>query len=93
MLQMFQVLVNVITIYGKINIPATLPPIYVREVWDYRNAKDENIIKKRYLTLFLTLDEKVPLLNQTLVNIFRNYIPYKEINSKYWQHPWMTNKT
>ena len=90
---MFQVLVNVITIYGKINIPVTLPPIYVREVWDYRNAKDENIIKKRYLTLFLTLDEKVPLLNQTLVNIFRNYIPYKKINSKYWQHPWMTNKT
>ena len=84
---MFQVLVNVITIYGKIKIPATLPPIYVREVWDYRNAKDENIIKKRYLTLFLTLNEKVPLLNQTLVNIFRNYIPYKKINSKYWQHP------
>ena len=90
---MFQVLVNVIIIYGKINISVTLPPIYVREVWDYRNAKDENIKKKRYLTLFLTLDEKVPLLNQTLVNIFRNYIPYKEINSKYWQHPWMTNKT
>ena len=90
---MFQVLVNVIIIYGKINISFTLPPIYVREVWDYRNAKDENIKKKRYLTLFLTLDEKVPLLNQTLVNIFRNYIPYKEINSKYWQHPWMTNKT
>ena len=90
---MFQVLVNVIIIYGKINISVTLPPIYVREVWDYRNAKDENIKKRRYLTLFLTLDEKVPLLNQTLVNIFRNYIPYKEINSKYWQHPWMTNKT
>ena len=90
---MFQVLVNVFIIYGKINISVTLPPIYIREVWDYRNAKDENIKKKRYLTLFLTLDEKVPLLNQTLVNIFRNYIPYKEINSKYWQHPWMTNKT
>ena len=90
---MFQVLVNVIIIYGKINISVTLPPIYVREVWHYRNAKDENIKKRRYLTLFLTLDEKVPLLNQTLVNIFRNYIPYKEINSKYWQHPWMTNKT
>ena len=90
---MFQVLVNVIIIYGKINISVTLPPIYVREVWDYRNAKDENIKKRRYLTLFLTLDEKVPLLNQTLVNIFRNYIPYKEFNRKYWQHPWMTNKT
>ena len=90
---MFQVLVNVFIIYGKINVSVTLPPIYIREVWDYRNAKDENIKKKRYLTLFLTLDEKVPLLNQTLVNIFRNYIPYKEINSKYWQHPWMTNKT
>ena len=43
---MFQVLVNVFIIYGKINISVTLPPIYIREVWDYRNAKDENIKKK-----------------------------------------------
>ena len=32
-------------IYGKINICAPLPPIYVHEVWDYRKANVENIRK------------------------------------------------
>ena len=30
-------------IYGKINFNVPLPPPYIREVWDYKNAKAENI--------------------------------------------------
>ena len=41
----------------------------------------------------LAIDEKVALLNQTLLNIFRNYIPNEKINCDYRQPPWMTNKT
>ena len=58
------------------------------------------ILKKQYLTLpgikffeNLTITEKVALLNQILLNIFRNYIPNKKIKCDYRQPPWMTNKT
>ena len=30
-------------VYGKINFNVPLPPPYIREVWDYKNAKVENI--------------------------------------------------
>ena len=38
----------------------------------------------------VTFDEKVALLNQTLLNSFWDYIPHK--NCDYWQPPRMTNK-
>ena len=37
-------------IYGKINIRVSLPPTYVREVWDYEKANIENI--KTLLNIF-----------------------------------------
>ena len=66
-------------IYGKINIIVPHRTIYVREVWNYRKANVENI-KNKYLTLTgikllkLATYEKGALLNQALINIFRNYI-------------------
>ena len=65
-------------IYGKINIRVPLPPIYVREVWDYIKANIENI--KKAISTFdwnkafenLSIDEKFQILNKTLLNIFRN---------------------
>ena len=30
-------------IYGKIKFTVPLPPPYIREVWDYKNAEVENI--------------------------------------------------
>ena len=39
----------------------------------------------------LSIDSKVDLLNGTLINIFRNYIPYKKIKCNYRQPPWMAN--
>ena len=32
-------------IFGKINISVPLPPVYIREVWDYKNADVEHIKK------------------------------------------------
>ena len=84
-------------ILGKIDIRFPLPPVYVREVWDYSKANVENI--KKAVANFnckrafenLSVDEKVELLNETLLNIFRNYIPNKKIKCDYRQPPWMTD--
>ena len=70
----------------KIDISVPLPPVYVREVWDYNKANVENIKKaisnfnwnRAFENLFV--DEKVELLNETLLNIFPNYIPKKRLN-------------
>ena len=80
-------------IHRKINIRVPLPLTYVREVWDYRKANVENI--KKAISNFnwnkafenLAIDEKVALLNQTLLNIFRNYTPNKKIKCEYRQPP------
>ena len=84
-------------IYGKIDIRVPLPPKYVRKVWDYSKADVQNI--KKSIKEFnwgktlesLSIDSKVDLLNETLLNIFRNYIPNKKIKCDYRQPPWMTN--
>ena len=56
------------------------------------------ILRKQYLTLIynkafkkLSVDAKVKLLNKTLLNIFRNYIPNKKSKCDYRQPPWMTD--
>ena len=85
-------------IHGKIDIRVPLPHVYyVREVWDYNKANVENI--KKAVSNFnwnrafenLSVDEKVELLNETLLNIFRNCIPNKKIKCDYRQPPWMTD--
>ena len=71
-------------IYGKIDIHVPLQPKYVRDVWDYSKADIQNIKKsiKNFnwgITLkSLSIDSKVDLLNETLLNIFWNYIPNKK---------------
>ena len=85
-------------IFGKIDIRVPLPPIFVHEVWDYSKANVEHIKKAisnlNWHNAFkdLSVDEKVVLLNETLLNIFRNYIPNKKTKCDYRQPPWMTDK-
>ena len=81
-------------IYGKTNIWVPLPPVYIREVWDCSKANIENINNAissfnwtRAFEIFLW---KKTLLKETLLNIYRNYIPYKKIKCDYRQPPWMT---
>ena len=72
-------------LYGKIDIRVPLPPKYVGDVWGYSKADVQNIKKsiKNFnwgITLeSLSMYSKVNLLNETLLNIFRNYIPNKKI--------------
>ena len=80
-------------IFGKINIRVPLPPVYIPEVWDYKNADVEHI--KKAISNFdwknvfksLSVNQKVETLNETLLNIFRNYIPNKKIKCDYRQPP------
>ena len=78
-------------ICGKINISEPPLPVYIREVWDYNKANIKNIKKAipnfNWTKAFqnLSVDEKVELLNETLLNIYQNYIPNKKIKCDYRQ--------
>ena len=69
----------------------------MREAWGYEKASIEHI--KKAISNFdwnkafenLSVDEKVDILNKTLLNIFRNYIPNKKFKCDYRQPPWMTD--
>ena len=83
--------------YGKTDICVPLPPKYVREIWDYSKADVQNIKKSikdfnwRKTFESLSVDSKVDLLNERLLNIFWNYVTNKKIECHYRQLLWMTN--
>ena len=82
-------------IFGKINAKIHVPRAYSREVWDYKNANAEGI--QQSISRFnwkkafenLSINEKVDLLNATLLNIFRNYIPNKIVKCSHRDPPWL----
>ena len=65
------------------NVP--LPPPYIREVSDYKNAKEENTqqsvsgINWDFVFLGKTANQKVNILNECLLNVFHNFINNKKI--------------
>ena len=73
------------------------PPVVICEVWNYSKAYIQNFNKAkldfnwRKPFEFLSVDSKVDLLNETLLNSFRNYIPNKKIKCDYRQPLWMTD--
>ena len=90
--------VIIISFFGKINIRIPLPPSYVREVWDYRKVNVKSMQKAvqtfGWVKAFgnLSVDGEIDVLNETLMNIFRNYIPNKKVKCNYCQLPWMNDK-
>ena len=66
-------------IYGKIDIRVPLHSEFFREVWVYSKVDVQNI--KKYIKNFnWGKNPRIPdLLNDTLLNIFRNYIQNKKI--------------
>ena len=60
-------------VFGKTDICVPLPPVYVLEVWNYSKENAKNIKKAISSVLEnLVIDAKVKLLDETLLNIFRN---------------------
>ena len=66
-------------------------------MWDYSSAKTKNVQKAiqnfDWERVFrkLSVDRKVDLLNETLLNMFRKYIPNKKIKFNYCQPAWMND--
>ena len=83
-------------IYGKINFNAPLPPPYIREVWDYKNAKVENIQQSvsgndwNFIFQGKPVNQKVNIFNECLLKVFHNFIPNKKIKFNYKDPPWVT---
>ena len=84
--------------YAKTNFKIILPPSYKREVWHFNRA-EINLIR-RSISNFnwdkaldkLGTNDQVELFTNTLLNIFRNFIPHETIKSKAKDPPWMNGE-
>ena len=72
-------------VYAKFDLLIHFPPIYSREVWHYKDANTE--LTKKAIEKFLwqrafsnsSVNEKVVIFNNTVVNILSNFIPHETI--------------
>ena len=83
--------------HGKIDFKISIPPPYMREVLDYKNASAERIqcsissIDWDFLFQGKSINKKVDILNECLNNIFHNFVSNKVIKCDYRQPLWMTD--
>ena len=85
-------------IYGKIIFRVCLPPPHFRTIWNYKNA-DASFIQCaienfnwQYAFGSKTINEKVQVFGEVLMNILSNFVPHKLLNFNYKQPPWMNPK-
>ena len=84
-------------IYDIIDFKVLLPPSYLREVWNYKNANVNHIqsavwgIDWEFLFRKANVNKKVDLLTECLKNILHNFIPNRIIKCNYSDPPWMTD--
>ena len=80
----------------KIDLKITYPPPYKRLVWDFKRANIPSIRKAikmvdwRFMFLNKSVHDQVSIFNNTLINIFSNYIPHKYVTVDDRDPPWMT---
>ena len=85
-------------IYETLNFNVPLLPLYLREIWDYKNANIECIQKSIYNFDWIrafqnrNCNEKCKILSETLLNIFHNFIPHK-IKKIYYETPEWINRS
>ena len=85
-------------IFCKLNLKIEYPQPYTREVWDYGKAQTDLINRAidqfDWVNLFLdtNINEKVILVNRTILNIFHNFIPNKMILCDDRDLPWMNER-
>ena len=80
---------------SSFNLNIYYPPSYQRLIWDYKKA-DANIIRKalgsvNWERLFdsKNINEQVIALNETILNVFRNYVSNKYITIDDKDPVWM----
>ena len=85
-------------IYGKIKFRVPLPPPHFRTVWDYKNADAISIQRAienfnwQYAFERKTINEKVQVFSEVLMNILSNFVPHKLLKFNYQQPLWMNLK-
>ena len=85
-------------IYAKLSLKIYFPPSYRREVWHYNRAQGDLIQKS--IALFdwdraftnLCVNDQVELFEDTLLNIFRNFIPQETIKCSHKDPPWINKE-
>ena len=85
-------------IHGKLNFDIPLPLPYYRKLWDYKKASTEAI--QRVISAFnrdmafqnKDINDKIKILNETLLNIFNNFIPNKISKFDYKKPVWMNKE-
>ena len=82
-------------VHSSFNLNIFYPPPYQRLTWDYKKADSTKIRKAldsvNWERLFLNkhLNEQVETLNDTILNVFRNYVPNKYITVDDKDPVWM----
>ena len=85
-------------IHATFSFQIFLPQAYEREVWHYKRVRVDLI--KRAIDFFdwknsfrdTSVNDQVELLNDVLLNIFRNFIPHETMKCSYKDPPWMSTQ-
>ena len=82
-------------VHTSFNLDIYYPPPYQRLIWDYKKTDSTNIRKAldsvSWERLFdkKDLDSQVVILNETILNVFRNYVPNKYVTIDDKNSVWM----
>ena len=82
---------------SKVSFKIEYHPPNTREIWDYNKAETDLIhrsienIDCSYLLLGKNVQEQVKKFNQTIINIFHNFIPSKTTLYDDRDPPWMND--
>ena len=85
-------------IFAKFNLEVVYPPSYVQEVWHYKDANTELIRRAinefNWQRAFLNtnVNEKVDILNSTILNILSTFIPHEFVVRDDKDPPWFNKK-
>ena len=85
-------------VFANVNLKIIYAPLYTRPIWDYSNANHEALNnafdgfdwEKAFSNV--NVHTQVKLFNETLSNIFMNFVPNKLIAVDDWDPPWLTEK-
>ena len=85
-------------VFAKLNLRTVYLPPYLREIWRYREANTGLI--RRAINEFnwerefsnTSVNEKVYILNRTILNVLSSFIPHEMIVCNGKDPPWFNNK-
>ena len=85
-------------IFAKFNLEIIYPPLYFRDVWHYQDANTDFL--RQAIDVFdwnrafvnTKVNEKVFILNKTILNILSNFIPHEILTFDDQEPPQFTKK-